>query len=101
MIPQFSSIWLIYRTLSSATTPGQNGHGSDGNKRVLSIPHSSSITEASPWNCFVSYLWHSLDKSYLSAEMQSVYSLALADWAIIIIFTQPLRSGKIWHKVNF
>ena len=22
-------------------------------------------------------------------------------WYVLSIFTQPLRSGKIWHKVNF
>ena len=31
-------------TLSGATTPGQSGPGSDGNKEVLHIPQSSSIT---------------------------------------------------------
>ena len=33
-----SSIQLIDRALSGATTPGQSGSGSDGYKRVLSIP---------------------------------------------------------------
>ena len=50
----------IDRTLSGATTPGQSGPGSDGNKGVLCIPQSSSITEASPSNCFVSYPGHLL-----------------------------------------
>ena len=31
---QFSSIWPINKALSGATTPGQSGHGSDGNKGV-------------------------------------------------------------------
>ena len=35
---QFSSIWAIDWTLSGATTPGQSGHGSDGNEGVLRIP---------------------------------------------------------------
>ena len=39
---QFSSIWSIDRTLLSATTPGQSGPGSDGNKGVLRILQSSS-----------------------------------------------------------
>ena len=39
----FSSIWLIDRTLSSATTWGQSGPGSDGNEGVLHIPHSMSV----------------------------------------------------------
>ena len=34
---QFSSIWLIDRTLSGATTLGKSGPGSDGNKGVLCI----------------------------------------------------------------
>ena len=37
----FSSIWLLTRTLSGATTPGQSRPGSDGNEGVLSIPQSS------------------------------------------------------------
>ena len=44
------------RAQSSATTPGQSGPGSDGNKLLLCIPQSSSITGASTSNCFMSYL---------------------------------------------
>ena len=76
---QFSSIGLIDRTLSGATTPGQSGPGSDGNEGVLRIPQSSSISGASLSDCFVSYLGHSLGESYPSAEKQLVYSTALAD----------------------
>ena len=54
--PWFSSIWPIDRTLSGATTPGQNGPGSDGNEGVLCIPQNPSITW--PSDCFVSYLGH-------------------------------------------
>ena len=61
--------------------PGQSGPGSDGNKEVLSIPQSSSITGTSPSDCLVSYPGHSLGGSYSSAEKQSVYSTAPADWA--------------------
>ena len=56
---QFSSIWPIDRTLSSATTPDQSGTGSDGNEGVLHIPQSSSITGTSPSDCLVSYPGHS------------------------------------------
>ena len=35
------SIWLIDRTQSGATTQGQSGPGSNGNERVLHIPHKS------------------------------------------------------------
>ena len=81
IITQFSSIWLIDRILSNATTPGQSGPGSDGNKRVIYIPQSSNITEASPSDCLVSYQGYTLGESYPSVEKQSVYSAATADWA--------------------
>ena len=51
---QFSSIWPIDRTLSSATTPGQSGPGNDGNEGLLHIPQSSSITGTSLSDCLVS-----------------------------------------------
>ena len=57
----FSSIQFIDRNLSGATTAGLSGPGSDGNKKVLYIRQSSSITEASPSDCLVSSTGHSLD----------------------------------------
>ena len=42
---------------------------------------TSSIIEASPSDCFMSYLGHSWEESNPSAEMQSVYSTAAADRA--------------------
>ena len=71
---------LLDRTLIGATIPGQSGPESDGNERVLRIPQSSSLTEASPSDCFVSYPGHSLGESYPSTETQSVYSAVPADW---------------------
>ena len=70
------------RALSGATTPGQSGPpGSNGNEGVLRIPKSSSTAGTSPSDCLVSYLGHSLrGGSYPSAEVQSVYSTAPADW---------------------
>ena len=82
---QFSSIWPIDRTWSGATTPGQSGPGSNGNEGVLHIPQSSSITKASPSDCLVSYPENPLGESYPSADIQSVYSTAPADRAIIIL----------------
>ena len=68
--------------LSGATTPGQSGPGSDGNEGVLRIPQSSSTAGTSPSDCLVSYPGHSLGRgSYPSAEVQSVYSTAPANWA--------------------
>ena len=51
------------RTLSSTTTPGQSEPGSDGNKGVLRIPQSSSITGTSPSDCLLSYPGYSLEES--------------------------------------
>ena len=61
--------------------PAQNGSARDGNENVFFIRQRSSITEESPLDCLVSYLGHSLEGSYLSAEKQSVYSTAPANWA--------------------
>ena len=77
---QFNFIWPIDRTLSGATTLGQSGPGSNGNKRVLHILQSSSVTEASLLNCLVSYPEHSLEES---AEMQLMYFVAPATWASV------------------
>ena len=41
---EFSSIWIIDKILSRATTPGQSGPGTKGNEGVHCIPQSSSIT---------------------------------------------------------
>ena len=79
---QFSAIQPIDRTLSGATTLGQSGPGSNGSEEMLRIPQSPSITRTSPSDCLVSYLGHSLGRSYSSAEVQSVYSTAPADWAL-------------------
>ena len=80
-------------SFSGATTPGQSEPRSNGIERVLHIPYSSSITEASPSDCLVSYPEHSLGKSYPLAEMQSVYSSAPADWANRARIMHFLRDG--------
>ena len=76
-----SYILPIDRTLSGATTLGQSEPGSDGNEEVLHIPQSSSITGASLSDCLVLHPGHSLGEFYSSAEIQSVYFTAPADWA--------------------
>ena len=62
--------------------PGQSGPGSNGDEGVLRIPQGPSITGTSPSDCLVSYPGRSLEGSYPSAEVQSVYSTAPADWAM-------------------
>ena len=57
-----------------ATTPGPRGPRSDGNKGVLRIPQSSTITGTSPSDCLVSYTWHSLEEVLpLSTDAVSVF----------------------------
>ena len=75
----------IDRALSGATTLGQSEPGSHGNEGVLRIPQSSSTAGTSPSDCLVSYPGHSLGGSYPSAEVQSVYSTAPADWATFVL----------------
>ena len=67
--------------LSGTPTPGQSELRSNNNERVHRIPQSSSITEASPSDCLVSYPEHSLGESYPSAEIHLVYSAFSVDWA--------------------
>ena len=68
--------------LSGATMLDQTGPRSNGNEGVLRIPQSASITGISASDCLVSYLGHSLGRSYHSAELQLVY------------FTVPADGGK-------
>ena len=39
------SIWLIDRIVLDATTPSQNGPGSDSNEGVLRIPQTPALLE--------------------------------------------------------
>ena len=65
---QFSSIYTIDRALSGATISVRSGPGGNGNEGVLCISQSPSITHGG---------------GYPSAEVQSVYSTAPADWLIV------------------
>ena len=81
---QFSSNQSIGRALSGVITPGQSGPGSNCNEGVLHISQSSNITGASQSDRLGSYLGQSLCVwgGYPSAEVQSVYSTAPAEWAV-------------------
>ena len=57
------------------------GPGNNGNKGVLHIPQSSSPSGTSQPDCLVSYQ-DTRGGCSPSAEVQSVYSTAPADWAI-------------------
>ena len=79
---QFSSIWLIDRSLSGATTPGQSGPGSIGYEGVLHTPqklqHYRSLTIR---------LFNVISRTLVGGvlplcwEMPSVYSTAPVNWA--------------------
>ena len=98
-----SPIWPIDRTLSGAITLGQSGSESNSNEGVLCIPQSSGITGASPLDCLASYPGYLLGEGRgltLSAEMQSVYSTALANWAnqqVVLRFNVTYIS-HFWEK---
>ena len=70
---------LFDRNLSGAPTLGQSGLESNVTERVPHISQNASITGASSSDCFVSHPGQSLEESYPSAEMQSVYSTAAAN----------------------
>ena len=96
---QFSSIKPIDRALSGALS--QSGPGSHGNEGVLFILQSFIITKTSPSDSLVSYPRHLFgggEVSYPSAEMQSVYSAAPADWATdLCMFVHYSNIVKISH----
>ena len=70
----FRSIYSLDRTQSGVTTPGQSEPGRDG---------------TAPSYCLVSYQATCLEGgSYPSAEKQSVYYTALADWARTLVYMQ-------------
>ena len=72
--------------------PGQSRPGSNGNEGVLRISQSPSINWTSPSDCLVSYPGCSLGwVSYPSAEVQSVYSTAPANWARVLIYVRDYR----------
>ena len=71
-------------TLSGPIPTEQSGLGSNGNEGVFRIRQTSWITGDSSSCYLVSYQRHSLCKSCISAEMQSVYSEAPANWRILL-----------------
>ena len=88
------NLWI--GPLSGATTPGQSGPESDDNEGILRIPQSSSITGTSPSDCLVSYTGHSLGGGLTpTAEVQSEYSTAPADWANIKLYLM-VRVWEMW-----
>ena len=108
---QFWSIWHIDETLSGATTPGQSGPWSDGNRGVLCISQSSSITGALSSDSLFSYYqnsrWWSLTslqrfgrcilQPQMTEPMNSLFKLLYKPYRenMIIILSFP---KFLWHK---
>ena len=78
----FQTIQISISTQFSSIQPIDRMDRSNDNEGVFSIPYISSINKASPSDCLVSSPGHVLRESYISAEMQSAYFTALADWTI-------------------
>ena len=78
----------------------ESGPGSNGNERVLCIPQSPSITGTSPSDCLVLYPGHFLGGLTHSAEVQSVYSTAPADWAIHKIHVKTVLFQLIQFSIS-
>ena len=74
-----NSILSIDVNLTITTSLGQSGPGSNGYEGVLQIPQSLR-TGISPSDAVLSYPRLSLWVFYPSAEVQSIYSTAPADW---------------------
>ena len=70
---QFTSIWPIEGTLSGPTTLGKSGSGSNGNKGVLHIPQSSSITGTSPSDSLMPYPGHRLGNLTICRDAVGVF----------------------------
>ena len=70
----YSSAVGIFYSPSRLGCLNQSGPGNDGNEGVLRIPQSSSITGASPSDCLVSYLGHSLEGGSYSSAVGIFYS---------------------------
>ena len=68
----------------SKTVSFQSGPGSNGNKDVLYIPQSSSITGTSPSDCLVSYPEHLLQGGILPLCRGAVG-----------VFLQPQPTGQV------
>ena len=111
-----SFILFIDRTLTSTMILGQSGPGSNDNEGAIPIPQSFR-TRISRLDCSVSYQGHLLLLLLLvvvvvvvveyksSAEMQSAYSTAPANWATItrsrivgIIFPKGI---SIMRNINY
>ena len=110
--------WFIYRNLTSTMTPGQSRTGNNSIEGVLHIPPKLlGCSLIIRWFRVISRTLVGLGEgSYPSAEVQSVYSTAPADWAKKMEFVSKIKIpaegvcvypkliflGKVWiHLFSF
>ena len=96
------TIWPIDRILSAATTQGQIEPGSNSTEEVLHIPQ-----KLQGWSLAIRLfsvlsrtLIRDIWESYPTAEMQPVYSTALANWAVHLNFGINFTRIHFQIKVN-
>ena len=76
--------------------PSLRWPGNNCNENILHIPQSSGINTSSS-DVLVSYPGHLLELGcYLSAEMQSVYSTTLANWAYLN--RMSCHTEELWYN---
>ena len=85
------SIWLIDKTPSDVTTPGQSGPGSNDNEGALRIPQISKAG-ALPSDCLMSY------PGYSSARALPLYKDAVGVFYRLGRLGQN-ESRSIWKKI--
>ena len=94
------SIWPIERTLSGATTPGQSGPGSNGNKGVLHITQISKA-RASLSDSLLSYPGHVLHQVFSlddSSSSESFHILEIMFFFTIKHHNQQLFTYRLYTK---
>ena len=94
-----SLILPMDRTLLGATTPSQSWPGNNGKELVLYIPQRFK-TGVSTSDGFVSNPGHSSGGFYPSEETQSVYFMALEDWACVYS-SEGLYSNSHTSKIRY
>ena len=90
--------YIVMFYLTHATTPVQSGSRSDGNEGALHIPQSSTITEAAPSYCLVSYTGYSLRVNLLQKCNRCILQPQLTGPSSIstVRFSISTQFSSIW-----
>ena len=107
--PQLNLKIVLFQTIQFSMSTQFNSNWPIGHYQVLPLRTRVDLraiaikgTPHFPSDCLVSYPGHLLGKSYPPAEMQSVYSTALADWANVYLYfsSLPVVSFRI-QRIKF